>query len=191
MSEIISVVISCLALVISGITAWLTLFRKGTVRMTQPTMVAVLYDLSHQKTCPKVFFRTLLYSTSQKGQIIESMFIRLKRGESIQTFSRWAYDVSSSLVRGSGMYVGPEGVACHHHFLLPDDGTKFDFLPGDYRLEIYVSLVGGKQPYLLSKLQLSLTESQANALKNPDAGIFYEWGPDLGQYHASISKHTD
>jgi hypothetical protein len=31
--------ISCLALMVSGITAWLTFFRKGKLLMTQPTTV--------------------------------------------------------------------------------------------------------------------------------------------------------
>jgi hypothetical protein len=46
-----------------------------------------------------------------------------------------------SLARGSGLYVGENGVVCDHHFLLPDDGTKFDFLRGEYKLEVYASLV--------------------------------------------------
>jgi hypothetical protein len=32
-------VISCVALLVSGITAWLTFFRKGQLLMTQPTVV--------------------------------------------------------------------------------------------------------------------------------------------------------
>ncbi|HWN99986.1 MAG TPA: hypothetical protein VNS63_12045 [Blastocatellia bacterium] len=34
-----SIVISVSALVVSVTTAWLTLFRRGTIRMTQPTLV--------------------------------------------------------------------------------------------------------------------------------------------------------
>src|SRR5258705_9554380 len=39
MSSSLSLGISCLALLISGITAWLTFFRKGKLVMTQPTVV--------------------------------------------------------------------------------------------------------------------------------------------------------
>jgi hypothetical protein len=39
MSPWLSLGISCLALFISGITAWLTFFRKGKLVMTQPTVV--------------------------------------------------------------------------------------------------------------------------------------------------------
>ena len=33
--------------------------------------------------------------------------------------------------------------------MLPADGTQFEFLPGEYRVEVYASLVGRKQPLLL------------------------------------------
>ncbi len=39
MTQVIAIIISCLTLVISAITAWLTLLQKGTVRMTQPTVI--------------------------------------------------------------------------------------------------------------------------------------------------------
>jgi hypothetical protein len=31
---------------------------------------------------------------------------------------------------------------CNHHFLLPEDGTAFQFLAGEYQLEVFASLVG-------------------------------------------------
>ena len=39
MPEQISITITVLALCISALTAWLTLFRRGTVKMTQPTVI--------------------------------------------------------------------------------------------------------------------------------------------------------
>jgi hypothetical protein len=139
--QTISIVVSVLALAISVATAWLTLFRRGTVRMTQPTTIYFGADASSSPS-PKVYLRTLLYSTAKRGQIIESMFVKLRRGESIQTFNIWVYG-EGSLARGSGLYVGENGVTCNHHFLLPADGTKFEFLPGEYKVEVYASLAGG------------------------------------------------
>src|SRR5215210_1514775 len=120
MTETISIVISCLALTVSGITAWLTLFRKGAVKMTQPTVIFFGPDMDGE---PKVFLRTLLYCTAKRGQILESMFVRVRRFESSQTFNIWVYG-DGPLARGSGLYVGQEGVTCNHHFLLPKDGTQ-------------------------------------------------------------------
>jgi hypothetical protein len=190
MLEIVSVIVSFLALAISAVTAWLTLFRRGTVRMTHPAIVAFAHDTS-PIICPKVFLRTLLYSTAQKGQVIESIFIKLRHGESDQIFSFWGYGESSSLVRGSGLYVGQEGVAYYHHFLLPDDGTNYSFLSGNYTLETYATLVGRKQPCLLNTLHLSLTEDQSNALRDTSTDIFFDWGPESKIYHATISKKND
>ena len=67
MIDTISIIIATIALTISAITAWLTLFRRGRVRMTQPTVIFFGPDSPNS---PKVFLRTLLYSTSKRGQII-------------------------------------------------------------------------------------------------------------------------
>jgi hypothetical protein len=181
--QVINIILSVLALVISGTIAWLTL-RHGTVRMTQPTTIYFGFDI--MIASPKVYLRTLLYSSAKRGQIIESMFVKLQRGESIQTFKIWVYG-EDSLARGSGLYVGEEGVAYNHHFTLPSDGTRFEFLPGDYRVEVYASLVG-KTPLLLYATNLTLAEQAASQLKNTDCGVFFDWGPDSGRYHAHVRK---
>ena len=98
MPQTISIVVSVLALAISVATAWLTLFRRGTVRMTQPTTIYFGADASSSPS-PKVYLRTLLYSTAKRGQIIESMFVKLRRAESIQTFNIWAGGAAFGRVR--------------------------------------------------------------------------------------------
>src|SRR5271170_5792354 len=181
MPPAISVVVSTLALTISMVTAWLTLFRRGTVRMTRPTAIYFGADGSVDPS-PKVYLRTLLYSTAKRGQIVESMFVKLRRGESVQTFNVWVYG-EASLARGSGLYVGENGVTCNHHFLLPADGTKFEFLPGEYKVEVYASLVGVKQPLLLYVTVLSVSEQTAKQLQDTEYGVYFDWGPDSRHYH--------
>jgi|SRR5271154_7092651 hypothetical protein len=88
MPPAISVVVSTLALTISMVTAWLTLFRRGTVRMTRPPAIYFGADGSVDSS-PKVYLRTLLHSTARPGQIVERMFVKLRRSESIQTFNIW------------------------------------------------------------------------------------------------------
>jgi hypothetical protein len=183
MNPFVSVAISGLALVVSTATAWLTLLRKGTVRMTQPTVIYFGPDGGAEKEDVerKVFLRTLLYSTSKRGQIVESMFVRLRRGESVQTLNIWAYG-DDRLARGSGLYVGSEGLACNHHFLPPADAGRFEFLPGDYVVQVFASLVGKRQPLRLAEAHLHLTEQQANALRSDDSGVYFDWGPDSQRY---------
>jgi len=95
--------------------------------MTQPTLV--FFGPDGAGGDPKVFLRTLLYSTAKRGQIVENMFVTLRRHESGQTFNIWVYG-DGPLARGSGLFVGESGVTCNHHFLLPKDGTDFQWLPG-------------------------------------------------------------
>ena len=66
MAEASSVTISVLALCMSAVTAWLTLFRRGTVKMTQPTVIFFGPDnprSQDEPPLPKVFLRTLLFAT--------------------------------------------------------------------------------------------------------------------------------
>lgn len=179
MSPWLSIAISCFALLISGITAWLTFFRKGKLVMTQPTVVFFGPDgIRFDSTKNKIYLRTLLYSTAKRGQVLESLHVSVHRHESKQNFNIWVYGEKGSLKRGSGLFVPQEGVASDHHFLLPEDGANFEFLAGPYTLSVYAKLVGDVQPRELLSINLSLSESQAKQLQEPNTGIYFDWGPD-------------
>jgi hypothetical protein len=181
-----AIIVSVLALVVSITTAWLTLLRRGDVRMTQPTVVYFGPDGGPSGgSHPKVYLRALLYSTGNRGQIAETMFVRLRRGESSQTFNIWVYG-DRDLSRGSGLYVGPGGVATNHHFLLPEDGTVYEFLPGEYHVSVYAGLVGFRKPRLLREFQLTVSEASSSGLKRGDQGLYFDWGPDSLRYHPHL-----
>jgi hypothetical protein len=58
MADPISITVSVLALAVSSVTAWLTLFRRGTVKMTQPTSIFFGPDSPHASdgvALPKVY----------------------------------------------------------------------------------------------------------------------------------------
>ncbi len=86
----LSLAIAALALFISGLTAWLILLRRGTVRMTQPTMIFFGHDAGGFGP-PKVYLRALLYPTAKRGRVIQSMHATLARNETRQTFNIWVY----------------------------------------------------------------------------------------------------
>ncbi|PWU12003.1 MAG: hypothetical protein C5B51_01620 [Terriglobia bacterium] len=199
----VSITISVLALAVSTAVAWLTFFRRGILGMTRPSLVAFLHDLSRrdplsvllegpetgaksQDPYPKIYFRALLYATGRRGHIVESMFVRLHRGETVQTFNYWAYGEGDRLHPGSGVRVGEEGAVYNHHFLPPRDGTVFQFLAGEYRLEVYGTLVNQGAPVLLQTINLVLSEEQAVALKTKTTPVFYNWGPESQTYHGHI-----
>lgn len=184
-SSAVAIVVSCLALAVSSLTFWLSFIHKGRLRMTRPSTIYFGPDGKHFDGEPKVHLRTLLYSTGKRGQRIENMFVRLRRGESSQTFNVWVCG-EDRLARGSGLFVGVDGVTLDHHFLHPRDGTRFDFLPGHYTLEVFASVVGVADPIPLGQTDLTLVSEHSSAIQSKRAGVFYDWGPDSGSYHAHI-----
>jgi hypothetical protein len=92
MTDPIATTISILALTISSLTAWVTLFRRGTISMTQPTVIFFGPDAIRSPKMagdPKVYIRTLLFSSSKQGRIVESMHVTLARNETRQNFNIW------------------------------------------------------------------------------------------------------
>lgn len=192
MENMISVVISLFALSISGVTAWLTLFKHGKLLMTQPTSIFFGPDGGFfEGTKNKVYLRTLLYSSSRKGQVLESMHVTLERGETKQNFSIWVYGQKNDLIRGSGLFVTNEGVSLNHHFLLPPDGSDFKFLAGDYRLKVIAKLVNSPTLIQLFSIPLVVSQYQAEELKQKHSGLYFDWGPDQGNYYSHINVKPD
>lgn len=190
MADTFSVTISALSLAISSLTAWLTLFRRGSVKMTQPTVIFFGPDTPRSRedtALPKVYLRTLLFSTSKRGRVIESMHVALWRNETHQNFNIWVYGEREKLVRGSGLFVGETGVAANHHFLAPTD-SAFHFTEGHYRLDVFARLLADKEPLRLFSLALDITREIAAALTEPGAGVYFDWGPDSSRYLPHVEK---
>ena len=85
MNDPLSLLVSAAALVVSVTTAWLTLFRRGALRMTKPAVVYFGADgplKIGEEAKRKVFLRSLMYSTGKRGCVVEAMFVTLRRGES-------------------------------------------------------------------------------------------------------------
>lgn len=190
MTDPLSLLVSVAALVVSVTTAWLTLCRRGALKMTRPAVVYFGADgpLKIGEDAPKkVHLRSLLYSTGKRGCVVESMFVTLRRGESSQTFNIWVYG-EDKLSRGSGLFVGETGVVCNHHFLLPADGTQFQFLSGEYQVDIFASLVGSDAPRRLYSIKLNLLEAIAQQLLIPENGAYFDWGSESQQYSVHVKK---
>ena len=187
--QVISIVISVLALTISATTLWLMLLRKGTVKMTKPTVIFFGPDggVGGEKGISKVFLRTLLFSTAKRGHVIENAYVRLRRGETQQNFNIWVYG-DDKLARGSGLFVGHEGIATNHHFLTPTDVRNFDFAPGEWKLEFFVNLLGELKARCLYEINLTITPAEADELRQPENGIYFDWGPDAGRYQSHVDK---
>ncbi len=190
MPDPIATTISIFALAISSVTAWLTLFRRGTVKMTQPTVIFLGPDAARESEAaplPKVFWRALLFATSKRGRIVESMHVSLTRNETSQNFNIWVYG-DDKLVRGSGLFVGETGVAANHHFLTPKDGSNFQFVEGTYVLNVYAKLLGDFTPTILASQRLEISREHANALRDPEVGLYFDWGLGSARYIPHLEK---
>jgi hypothetical protein len=190
MAEPISVTISVLALCISAVTAWLTLVRRGTIKATQPTVIYFGPDAPRSRDespLPKIYLRTLLFSTSKRGRVVESMYVALSRNETRQNFNIWVYG-DERLVRGSGLIVGEAGISANHHFLTPRDGSSFRFTEGRYRIDVFAQLLGDRERVMLFTQTLEVSREIAAQLGEPDCGLYFDWGPDSSRYLPHVDK---
>ncbi|WP_295120845.1 hypothetical protein [uncultured Chitinophaga sp.] len=185
--EYISLLLSVLAVAISISTFLLTRIYRGTIKMTRPSIIFFGPDGrgTEQK---KVFIRTLLYSTADRGIYVQNMFIRLQRGESQQNFNVWVYgNNNSDLVRGSGLFINKTGISFNHHFLLPKDGIHYNFLSGEYRLEVFVETTKNMPIKIFDQL-LSIDKYQADSMNDQKCGVYFDWAPNSQTYYSHIDK---
>lgn len=190
MVDPVSTSISLAALVISGVTAWLTYGRRGTVRMSRPAQIYFGPDgrrSNRHANIPKVYLRTLLFSTAKRGRIVESMHATLYHNEARQNFHIWVYG-DDKLSRGSGLFIAETGISTNHHFLTSESDRPFAFTVGDYELEIYAHLLGDARPVKLLSQRLHVTDAEAVALADPRNGLYFDWGPDAGRYLPHVDK---
>jgi hypothetical protein len=190
MTDPIALAVSTVALSLSAVTAWLTLFRKGTVRMTQPTVIFLGPETprtNDQPGTPKVFLRTLLFATSKRGRIIESLHVSLQRSETMQNFSVWVYG-DDKLRRGSGLFVGETGVEANHHFITHGDTHNFQFLAGRYHLKVYARLLSDRSHKQLFAQDLDITADIAGRLEKAASGVYFDWVPDVLNYVPHIES---
>jgi hypothetical protein len=184
MMELTSIIVSGIALVVSVATFWLTRYRRGSVRMTRPTTIFFGPD-GQGSSHPKIFIRALLYSTSDRGQYIENLFVRLTGGNTVRDFDIWVYGHQKELVRGSGLFVDRHGIAVNHHFLMAE--TSFIFTAGSYLIELYSKPVG-EPVQIIYRQELSINKEEAQQMRAKRGGIYYDWVPSREEYATYIDK---
>lgn len=180
---LIPLLISAVSLILSITVAWLTLFRRGTLGMTQPMLIGFL----HEAEQAKIFYRAMLYATGKRGHIVEALYLRVKRGRGTDTFNFWMYGETKDLKIGSGLRVGEDGVSFNHHFLPSKDAPSYVFLAGEYTIELHAAILNRRAPVLLSTVKLSLSADQAAALADPAMGVLFTWSPDSRSYRGNVS----
>lgn len=183
--SILALLISAFALVLSVLTAWLTLFRRGTVKMTRPTQIFFGYDKPRggdTNAWPKVFLRTLLFATSKRGRVVENVYVKLTCEGITQSFNVWVYGERDELVRGSGLFVGETGVEAYHHFLASKGDNPFNFISGKYRLDVYAHLLGNRTSKRLFSYSLDVSDEESSSIGEQNSGLYFDWDPDKNRY---------
>lgn len=192
------IVVSVAALGLSIWNFWTNQIRRGEVRMTQPTFIFLGRDLPDNR--PKIFLRTLLYSTSVRGHVIESMYLRVSQnplgqadGEIAHIFDFWGYAEREKIMLGSGLYVGQAGVAFNHHFNLSRKaGPQFCWWSAPCRIQVFARVVGDAAAQLLQEVTIDINgEHAALLVQVMDVGVRYEWAADSGEYVAYADRRSD
>lgn len=78
------------------------------------------------------------------------MYLKVRRGESTQTFDFWMYGETKELKIGSGLRVGDDGVSSNHHLRPPKNHSSFTFPAGEYVIDAYARILNRGAPVLLS-----------------------------------------
>lgn len=71
---------------------------------------------------------------------------------------------------------------------MPSDGASFAFVAGAYKLELFAKLLGDTSTLKLLSQTLEVSQHSANALREPDTGLYFDWGPDSGRYIPHVDK---
>lgn len=183
----LSAVLALASFGLSLYTLWLAKFHRGQLCMTRPTLIFMTREQPSNR--PKVFLRSLLYSTSARGWVIESMYLRMHQREWSYIFDIWGYGETDKLSLGSGLFVSQTGVTYNHHFNLSRTVDQFTWWDGDYRIEVFANLAGKKSPQKLAEVEFNLPGTKMGEVVNfLDAAIFFEWDAETRAYRCHVER---
>ncbi|MBI5377245.1 MAG: hypothetical protein HZA82_01290 [Thaumarchaeota archaeon] len=168
---------------ISMVTLYLTYLRRGNLRLTRPTVLFFVRDGHDGKF--KVVVTALLYSTAKRGHVVESMFIKITRDDSVATFGEWIYWDGGKVHLG-GVKIGEEGRTLFDHFLLSGRTDSFSFALGKHSVEIYAVKVGAKRPLKLFQTDFILDVEAVEASRLGGLGFALIWNHDTHSHEVQI-----
>ena len=109
------------------------------------------------------------------------MYAKLDHGGKEEAFSFWGHGETTKLTPGSGLYVGKDGVAANHHFVLSMDRPPYEFTGGKYVISVFARLVGRRKPVELAEIEIGLKDELVVALSQRH-GVLFELGSDNQGY---------
>ena len=186
MAETIAITTAVLALAVSIATAWLTYFHRGAIRMAEPSMVVFAYEPAGSRAgfVPKVMVRCLLFSTGERGRIIEGLFARTQVAGSEHIFPVWGMDADNKLVRGGGLLVAKGGVVAWHHFIASSTGPELSFRPGEYEVQVFARVHGRTRPVRLWSHTLTVSQAVAPMSHDGREQVWFDRLPESDGFEA-------
>ncbi|QND46950.1 hypothetical protein HB780_14520 [Rhizobium lusitanum] len=190
MGNLYPILLSIASFALSLFTLWVTQFRRGHLKMTQPALLCLMREQPSGRY--KFFIRTLLYSTASKGCAVEHMFARIQTTYGSYLFDFWGHTESGKLTLGSGLFVGQAGVCADHHFNPRRDANEFFFCDGDYHIEIFAKIVGRGKPQKLKELKFTIDSLQAATLiQIMDTELYLYWNAESANYDSELRKNNE
>jgi hypothetical protein len=186
LKDVITTSMSVASLLLSGYALWLVQFNHGRLKMTQPTLLCMKRELPSMR--PKIFFRTLLFTTGPKGRAIENMFLRVRQDYGTYTFDFWGHTENGKLTLGSGLFVGSTGIVSDHHFNPSGEApSDFLFVNGNYVVEVFATVIGRQKSEKLIRLTFTLDSQQAAELVQiPTRDLYLLWNADTRSYGGQV-----
>ena len=182
--EVLPLILSSIAIILSGLTLYFVNFWGGKVHMVKPSQVWFGFS-KPRKMGAAIFVKSLIYSSGIQGRVIESMYVTLERGETKQSFNIWNIGQKTNMYRPGGLRVNKGGYLGDHVFLLPKDSSEFTFSDGKYLLEIFARLAGDKNPVKLQSIKLFVPQNLSNKASNT-RGIYFDLHSDAKEYVVSL-----
>jgi hypothetical protein len=179
--EGLSILLAGCSFLLSLYALWITQLWRGKLKMTQPTLLR----LTREKATyvPKIILKTCLFTTAPKGCVIESMYLKVHQSCEPYIFDIWHYEETTKLALGSGLFVGSTGVSYNHHFYLRREQEEFRFVDGEYKVEVFASVVGQSNVEKLKEISFSVDGQQSSELiQIPSRYLMLLWNTDTHSY---------
>ena len=132
---------------------------------------------------PKIMVRCFVFTSGERGQVIETLFARLYSKTVNELFPIWGVNADDKLVRGGGLWVGKTGVTAWHHFVAP---TNFKFEPDTYTLDVFARVHGVRHPKKLWSTVLSFPPKCAMKRHDGSEQVWFNQNPETGQLQPQL-----
>jgi len=162
---ILPIILSVSALVLSGLTFWLTFFWGGKLKFTKPSHIMLFYT-DDQKTIPVIYTLFYAHSTGLAGNIIRGMFVKVSRGDIHTNFSDWSVKSGNDYTVLAGIKIMRDGANLESSFLISDRNFTGFFNSGEYRLELYYKNQKSETPSKAWTISLPISETNLSEINN-------------------------